>query len=52
MTSVFENLIKEDEAAAIFPIREYWLDIGRKDDFLRANGEFSEHFSSLDEEYL
>lgn len=49
MTSVFENLIKEDEEAAIFPIREYWLDVGRKDDFLRANGEYSEQFSSLGE---
>jgi dTDP-glucose pyrophosphorylase/predicted transcriptional regulator len=50
MTSVFENLIKEDEDVAVFPIREYWIDIGRKADFVRANGEYPEQFSALDED--
>ncbi|MBW1740302.1 MAG: nucleotidyltransferase family protein [Deltaproteobacteria bacterium] len=44
MTSVFQKLVEEGEETAVFPIREYWLDIGRMDDFKRANGEYSEHF--------
>jgi dTDP-glucose pyrophosphorylase/CBS domain-containing protein len=45
MTSLFELLIKREMETAVFPIREYWLDIGRIDDFERANGEFGEVFS-------
>ncbi|MGQ9826160.1 MAG: nucleotidyltransferase family protein, partial [Desulfotomaculales bacterium] len=44
MPGLFEKLIKENREAAVFPIREYWLDIGHKEDFERANGEFSEVF--------
>lgn len=44
MPSLFESLIHENRETAVFPIREYWLDIGHKDDFDRANGEFSEVF--------
>jgi NDP-sugar pyrophosphorylase family protein len=44
MPSVFENLIEKNLETAVFPIREYWLDIGRIDDFERAKGEFSEVF--------
>lgn len=44
MPALFERLIKDNRETAVFPIREYWLDIGHKDDFERANGEFSEVF--------
>lgn len=44
MPGLFEKLIKERRETAVFPIREYWLDIGHKEDFDRANGEFSEVF--------
>lgn len=44
MPGLFEKLIKENRETSVFPIREYWLDIGRKDDFDKANGEFSEVF--------
>jgi len=44
MTSFFENLIHKQEETAVFPIREYWLDIGRIDDFEKAKSEYLEVF--------
>ncbi|TBL73010.1 nucleotidyltransferase family protein [Paenibacillus thalictri] len=42
MPTLFEKLIEQNEETSVFPIREYWLDIGRKDDFQRANNDFKE----------
>jgi dTDP-glucose pyrophosphorylase len=36
MTSLFQQLIERGYPAAAFPIREYWLDIGRFDDLEQA----------------
>lgn len=44
MTTIFEKAIGEGYEAVVFPIREYWMDIGLVDDFERANGEYSEIF--------
>jgi dTDP-glucose pyrophosphorylase/CBS domain-containing protein len=44
MPSLFELLIRKGMETSVFPIREYWLDIGRIDDFDRANGEYREVF--------
>lgn len=44
MTNLFEKLIGKGSEIAVFPIREYWIDIGRIDDFERANGDFYEVF--------
>lgn len=44
MPTFFETLIKEGNKVGIYPIHEYWLDIGRKDDFLRAHEEYNEVF--------
>lgn len=44
MTMVFEKLLELGRSATIFPIHEYWLDIGRLGDYERANGEFFQHF--------
>lgn len=44
MPAVFDRLAHEGHDSAAFPIREYWLDIGRLDDFERASCEFSEVF--------
>ena len=41
MPSLFENLIEQKQNVNVFPIREYWLDIGRIEDFKRANLEFT-----------
>lgn len=37
MTALFDRLIAIKEKTAIFPINDYWLDIGRPDDFIKAN---------------
>jgi dTDP-glucose pyrophosphorylase len=40
MPSLFEKIVQENKSATVFPIREYWIDIGQKLDFDRANNEF------------
>lgn len=45
MPALFEKLLEREMVTSVFPIREYWLDIGRVDDFVRANGEYHEVFS-------
>ncbi len=45
MPSLFETLISRQCEAAVFPIREYWLDIGQMVDYDRANGEFARVFA-------
>lgn len=44
MPQLFEGLVDERPAPALFPVREYWLDIGRMDDYERANAEFATAF--------
>lgn len=44
MPGVFEKIIKNNGETTVFPIREYWLDIGQMSDFERANIEFGEVF--------
>lgn len=44
MPSLFKKLLAQKKEAVVFPIREYWLDIGRLDDFEKANGEFDNIF--------
>lgn len=43
MPMLFEKLVESQEVAA-FPLREYWLDIGRLTDFEQANGDFDKVF--------
>jgi dTDP-glucose pyrophosphorylase/predicted transcriptional regulator len=45
MPSLFEKLIEQRKETVVFPIREYWLDIGHMADFDRANGEYGDIFS-------
>ena len=44
MSQLFERLIAEGGAAAAFPLREYWVDIGRFDDLERARTQFEQEF--------
>jgi dTDP-glucose pyrophosphorylase len=44
MPDLFAELIRQKKETAVFPIREYWLDIGRMDDFERAVGEYERYF--------
>lgn len=46
MPSLLQSLTKAKQHVAAFPIREYWLDIGRIDDLDRANQEFTTVFNN------
>ena len=46
MPELLEQKIAERQRVLMFPIHEYWLDIGRMDDFERAQAEF--HALGLD----
>jgi len=45
MTTLFDALIEANREVGVFPIREYWLDIGRMSDFERANMEYEGEFA-------
>ena len=44
MTTLFERIIEAGHSTAVFPIREYWVDVGRMDDLDQANSEFPGEF--------
>lgn len=44
MPTLFERLISESKNTISFPLREYWLDIGRMEEYKKANDEYSEVF--------
>jgi NDP-sugar pyrophosphorylase family protein len=44
MPTLFEKLIETNNSAISFPLREYWLDIGRIEEFEKANDEYHEVF--------
>jgi len=44
MPTLFEEMIKANDKTVSFPIREYWLDIGRIDEYEKANREYNEVF--------
>ncbi len=44
MPDLLNQQISAGRQVAMFPVNEYWLDIGREADFMRAQGDFSKHF--------
>lgn len=44
MNSLFEAMLQNNEPVCIFPIREYWIDIGGIKDFHQASKDFHEVF--------
>jgi len=44
MPTLFEKLIELEQNTLSFPIREYWLDIGRIEEYERANQEYRNVF--------
>lgn len=45
MPFLIDQLISNGKSVAVFPIREFWLDIGRRQDFLDAQAQYSDYFS-------
>ncbi len=44
MPELVDRLIARNYSTAVFPIREYWLDIGQPDDYKQANKDYRELF--------
>ncbi len=44
MTDLINKLLGKELPVGTFPIHEYWLDIGEKDDYEKANGDYNKHF--------
>lgn len=44
MPNLFIHLLEQKQEVTVFPIREYWLDIGRMDDFEKAKLDYKEVF--------
>ena len=44
MPSLFEKLVEANKKSICFPLREYWLDIGRIGDYEKANIEYDDIF--------
>lgn len=44
MPQLFDRVLAEGDKAVVYPIREYWLDIGRLEDLKRAQSEFEQVF--------
>jgi NDP-sugar pyrophosphorylase family protein len=40
MPNLLENQIGQGEKISVFPIYEYWLDIGQIEEYKKANREF------------
>ncbi len=46
MPVLFERVIERKGIASVFPVRDYWMDIGRIEDLERARAEFNSVFVS------
>lgn len=45
MPELYKRLMNEQEKVSAFPLREYWLDIGRLDDYEKANEDYKERLN-------
>jgi len=45
MPTLFEKMIEKHDKIISFPLREYWLDIGRLDEYEKANKEYDRVFN-------
>ena len=45
MPSLFKKLISEGKNINSFPLREYWLDVGRIEEYEKANKDFYTDFN-------
>lgn len=45
MTAIFEQLVKLQQPTLSYPVREFWMDIGKLEDYNRANNEYYRIFN-------
>ena len=44
MPTLFKKLIDKNKKVISFPLREYWLDVGRIEEYEKANLEYPKEF--------
>ncbi len=44
MPDLLNRMVAAGKEVAVYPVREYWMDIGRLSDYERANDEYALHF--------
>ncbi len=44
MTSLFQKIISKDKKVISYPLRDYWLDIGKESEYKKANNDFHNVF--------
>jgi NDP-sugar pyrophosphorylase family protein len=44
MTTRFATLVDRQKPVAVFPVREYWMDVGRHADLQKVNGDYRQVF--------
>lgn len=44
MTALFQLLIDNNVQTAVFPVRDYWIDIGCREDLKKANADYAKYF--------
>lgn len=47
MPTLFERIVTKGGGASVFPMQEYWIDIGRHEDLERARNEFDDLYSDV-----
>lgn len=47
MTSLFEKMVSNGKKTISFPMKEYWIDIGRLVDYEKANSEYHSIFNEI-----
>lgn len=45
MPDLFKSIVQKGDIASVYPVREYWMDIGRIEDLERASAEFRTVFA-------
>ena len=46
MPALYQKIIQEGRDVRVYPVHEYWIDIGKRQDYEQANGDFSRHFEN------
>lgn len=46
MPNLLSSILEDDEEIAVFPIHEYWLDVGQIEDFERGNKDYETQFGN------
>lgn len=50
MPTLFERIVAKGGGASVFPMQEYWIDIGRHEDLERARNEFEGLYGEVDDQ--